>query len=371
MLAKYEGRLAAILTGAGGPTSHVAILARTLGIPAISGVSGTDISDGHPVLVDADHPGFTIDPDAKTRSAYETAKAAWEAQKKQDAADSQGPAVTKSGVTVHVRANVGDGKDAKAAVAWNAEGVGLLRTEFLFLASQEAPDEDTQVASLREILAFFPDTPVTIRTLDIGGDKPLPWLPLPKEENPFLGVRGVRLYQKEQALFHTQLRAILRAAEGYHVKIMVPMVAVTSEVEWCKAQLAATEAELAAEKVPHAAQVPLGIMIETPAAALGAKDLAAVADFFSIGSNDLTQYVMAAERGNTTLAELAQASQPAVLECIKMAAEAAITAKIPISVCGEAAGDPAMTATLVGMGITELSMTPTSIGRIKRAVRSA
>jgi phosphoenolpyruvate-protein phosphotransferase len=370
MLAKYEGRLLGILTSTGGPTSHVAILARTLGIPALSGVRDTDLQDNRPILLDADHRTVTVNPDEKTRKAYETAKAAWEAQKLQDAADSCGPAVTKKCVAIHIRANIGDAKDAKAAAQWNAEGVGLLRTEFLFLASSEEPDEETQVAALREILAFFPDTPVTIRTLDIGGDKPLPWLHLDKEENPFLGVRGVRLYQKVQGLFKTQLRAILRAAHGYHVKIMVPMVAVKSEVEWCKTQKAAVEAELAAEKLPYGEKVPLGIMVETPAAALMAPELATVADFFSIGSNDLTQYTMAAERGNNALADLTQASQPAVLLCIKMAAEAAIAAQIPISVCGEAAGDPAMTKALLALGITELSMTPTSIGRIKRAVRT-
>jgi phosphoenolpyruvate-protein kinase (PTS system EI component) len=180
----------------------------------------------------------------------------------------------------------------------------------------------------------------------------------------------VRLYQIEQALFHTQLRSILRAAEGYRVKIMVPMVAVKAEVEWCKAQVAKVEAELTAEKVAHGKNIPLGIMVETPAAALMAAELATVADFFSIGSNDLTQYTMAAERGNSTLAELTQASQPAVLRLIKLTADAAIAAKIPISVCGEAAGDPAMTRALVDMGITELSMTPTSIGRVKRAIRA-
>jgi phosphoenolpyruvate-protein kinase (PTS system EI component) len=289
-------------------------------------------------------------------------------KKRRDFEDSKLNAVTKDGFKVFVRANVGGLRDAKTAAAFHAEGIGLLRTEFMFLSRPDAPDEDTQTAMLREIIGVFGGCPVTIRTLDIGGDKPLPWLALEKEENPFLGVRGVRLYRREERLFIGQLRAILRAGLGHNIKIMIPMVSTAEEVRFCKTALETAHAGLLQEGTAHLWPVPLGIMVETPAAALTADELAGVADFFSIGSNDLSQYTMAAERGNGALSELANARQTAVLRAIAMTARAAGRSGIPVSVCGEMAGDPLLCQTLVGMGINELSMSPPSIGAVKRAI---
>ncbi|MDR0663467.1 MAG: phosphoenolpyruvate--protein phosphotransferase, partial [Spirochaetaceae bacterium] len=310
----------------------------------------------------------TVNPDSRAQADFKAKVAGWEEKKIQDLEDSKRNAVTTDGVKVYVRANAGEKRDAEKAVEYSAEGIGLLRSEFLFLSSPLAPDEDTQTAMLGEILNFFPDDPVTIRTLDTGGDKPLPWLDQPKEENPFLGIRGIRLCQRERELFASQLRAILRAGFGHSVKIMIPMVSAIEELRFCKDMLEAAHEGLEKDGRPHAWPVPLGIMVETPAAAVMADHFASLADFFSIGSNDLSQYTMAAERGNGALSELANAHQPAVLRAVNMVAAAARRADIPVSVCGEMAGDPALSVVLIGMGITELSMNPGSIGGVKRAV---
>ncbi|MDR0451748.1 MAG: phosphoenolpyruvate--protein phosphotransferase [Treponema sp.] len=369
MLVRFENRIRGFLTETGGATSHAAILARTLGIPAISGYRlDENTPNGTLVIVDGKNCSVTVAPDSRTQADFREKIAGWEEKKKQDFEDSKKDAVTTDGVKVHVRANVGGKRDAKTAAEYNAEGIGLLRSEFLFLSSPAAPDEATQEALLREILAFFPDEPVTIRTLDIGGDKPLGWLELQKEENPFLGVRGIRLCQKEKQLFMGQLRAILRAAAGFKVKIMSPMISTVEELCFCREMLETAHAGLLKEGIDHLWPVPFGIMVETPAAVMMADKLAGKADFFSIGSNDLSQYIMAAERGNAALSELADAHQAAVLRAVSMTASAARKAGIPVSVCGEMAGDPALSKALVGMGITELSMNPAAIGPVKRAI---
>jgi phosphocarrier protein FPr len=369
MIVRFEGRIRGILSEIGGETSHAAILAKTIGIPGISGCRlDESIANGTLLIIDGENCTVTVDPDLRTQTDFREKLAGWEAKKRQDLEDSRKNAVTKDGVKVYVRANVGEKWDAKKAADYNAEGIGLLRTEFLFLTRANPPGEETQVTILREILDFFPDDPVTIRTLDIGGDKALPWLDQKKEENPFLGVRGVRLCQQERQLFTTQLRAILRAGKGFKVKIMSPMVSGVEEVRFCREMLENAHTTLEREGIEHIWPVPFGIMVETPAAALMADKLAAVSDFFSIGSNDLSQYVMSAERGNSALSELANARQSAVLRAISMSARAARNAGIPISVCGEMAGDPLLSQILVGMGITELSMNPSAIGGVKRVI---
>jgi phosphoenolpyruvate-protein phosphotransferase len=369
MIVRFENRIRGILSETGGATSHAAILAKTLGIPGISGYHlDENMENGTLVIIDGKNCSVTINPDLQTQSSFKKKIASWEEKKKQDFEDSKKDAVTTDGVKIYIRANVGEKRDAKKAVEYHAEGIGLLRTEFLFLSNPNAPDEATQVAMLKEILAFFQNDPVTIRTLDIGGDKPLPWLDQQKEENPFLGVRGIRLCQRERQLFISQLRAILRAGLGFKVKIMAPMISTVEEVRFCKEMLEAAHVGLEQEGVAHLWPVPLGIMVETPAAAVMADKLAAVSDFFSIGSNDLSQYIMSAERGNSALSELANAHQVAVLRAIKMSADAAHKANIPISVCGEMAGDPLLSQVLVGMGITELSMSPSAIGGVKRTI---
>jgi phosphocarrier protein FPr len=369
MIVRFENRIRGILSETGGSTSHVAILARTLGIPGISGCHlDESIANGTPVIIDGKNCSVTVNPDPEIQADFKAKAAAWEEKKRRDFEDSGRNAVTKDGVKVYVRANVGEKRDAKKALEYHAEGIGLLRTEFLFLSRSNPPGEDTQTAMLREILELFPDHPVTIRTLDTGGDKPLPWLDQMKEENPFLGIRGIRLCQRETELFTGQLRAILRAGAGFNIKIMVPMVSCVEELRFCKETLEDAHAALVREGVAHAWPVPLGIMVETPAAALMADKLAGDSDFFSVGSNDLSQYIMAAERGNSALSELANPHQAAVLQAISMTARAALKAGIPVSVCGEMAGDPVLAKALLGMGITELSMNPLAIGGVKRAI---
>jgi phosphocarrier protein FPr len=369
MIVRFENRIRGILSETGGATSHAAILARTLGIPGISGYHlDESVENGTLVIIDGKNCSVTIDPDARTQADFKKKIAGWEEKKRRDFEDSKKDAVTTDGVKIYVRANVGEKQDAKRSAEFNAEGIGLLRTEFLFLSRPNVPDEETQTAILKEILAFFRNAPVAIRTLDIGGDKPLAWLDQEKEENPFLGVRGIRLCQREIQLFIGQLRAILRAGEGFTIKIMAPMISTVEEILFCKKTLANVHADLEREGVAHAWPVPFGIMVETPAAAIMADKLAAASDFFSIGSNDLSQYIMAAERGNIALSELANARQPAVLRAIKMTADAARKAGIPISVCGEMAGDPLLSQILAGMGITDLSMNPSAIGGVKRAI---
>jgi phosphocarrier protein FPr len=371
MIVRFENRICGILSETGGATSHAAILAKALGIPGISGYRlDESVENGTLVIIDGKNCSVTVDPDARTQADFKKKITGWEEKKKRDVEDSKKNAVTTDGVKIYVRANVGDKRDAKRAAESNAEGIGLLRTEFLFLSRPNAPDEETQTAMLKEILAFFPNAPITIRTLDIGGDKPLVWIEREKEENPFLGVRGIRLCQRERRLFTGQLRAILRAGLGFKIKIMAPMISAVEEVLFCKETLANAHTDLEREGIAHVWPVPFGIMVETPAAAVMADKLAEAVDFFSIGSNDLSQYIMSAERGNNALSELANAHQAAVLRAIKMTAGAALKAGISISVCGEMAGDPPLSQALVGMGITELSMSPSAIGGVKRAITS-
>ncbi|MDR1220929.1 MAG: phosphoenolpyruvate--protein phosphotransferase [Treponema sp.] len=371
MIVRFENRIRGILSETGGATSHTAILAKALGIPGISGYRlDESIENGTLVIIDGKNCSVTIDPDAQTQSGFKKKIAGWEEKKRRDFEDSKKDAVTTDGAKIHVRANVGEKRDAKRAAESNAEGIGLLRTEFLFLSRPNAPDEETQIATLKEILAFFPNDPVAIRTLDIGGDKPLAWLSRKEEDNPFLGVRGIRFCQRERQLFAGQLRSILRAGVGFTIKIMAPMISTVEEVLFCKETLANVHVELERDGIAHVWPVPFGIMVETPAAAIMADTLAAASDFFSIGSNDLSQYIMAADRGNNALSELANACQVAVLRAIKMSADAARKAGIPISVCGDMAGDPLLSQALVGMGITELSMIPSAIGGVKRAITS-
>ncbi|MDR1232010.1 MAG: phosphoenolpyruvate--protein phosphotransferase [Spirochaetaceae bacterium] len=369
MIVRFGNRIRGVLSETGSAVSHAAILAKTLGIPGISGYHVDEhAANGAVIIMDGNHCSVTVNPDEETQTAFKQKIAGWEEQKKRDLEDSNRNAVPRDGLKVYIRANAGGTQDAKKAARYHAEGIGLLRTEFLFLSRAEAPDEDTQTAALREILAFFPHDPVTVRTLDIGGDKPLPWLSQAEEANPFLGVRGARVYQKEKQLFTSHLRAILRAGHGYRIKIMIPMVSTVEEALYCRETLNTAHADLTRKGVAHAWPVPLGVMVETPAAAVMADKLAAVADFFSIGTNDLTQYTMAAERGNNALSCLTASRQTAVLRMINTTVAAARHADIPVSVCGEMAGDPQLSPILVGMGVTELSMNPSAIGPVKRTI---
>jgi phosphoenolpyruvate-protein phosphotransferase len=271
---------------------------------------------------------------------------------------------------VQVVANIGSPAEARAAMDAGAEGVGLFRTEFLFLNRRTPPDEEEQFAAYRAAAETLRGTPLIIRTLDVGGDKPLPYLDLGVEANPFLGRRAIRLCLERPAFFKTQLKAIVRVAAAYPVKIMFPMIATLAE--WRKAREIFDEARAEVER--HGGPVPqkieVGIMVEIPAAALRATGFAAEVDFFSVGTNDLAQYALAAERGNPHVAGLADAFQPAVLQLIQMVVEAAHARGKRVSVCGELAGDPLAVPLLVGLGVDELSMNAPAIPRAKQIIRS-
>jgi phosphoenolpyruvate-protein kinase (PTS system EI component) len=270
----------------------------------------------------------------------------------------------RDGTRVEVFANLGSAAEAARAVELGAEGVGLLRTEFLFLDRSELPSEDEQAETLREIAVALDGRPLIVRTLDAGADKPLPALPMPPEANPFLGVRGIRIAVRRPDVLATQFRAILRVAADYPVKAMLPMVATVQELRWARSMLAQARADTGIE-----APLELGIMVEVPSAALTARALAEHADFFSLGTNDLTQYTMAAERGDERLAGLLTGPQPAVLALVQATVAAASARGRFVGVCGELAGDPAAAVLLAGLGVSELSMAPALVPEAKAALR--
>jgi phosphocarrier protein FPr len=361
-----------IVTAGGGPTSHSAILSRALGIPAIAG-AGTML-DRQPVGVLTGINGFTgeiwLEPSEEIQAVLQARRADWLAGREKLLQTSQLLAKTKDNHRVEVFANIGSANDARAAVQNGAEGVGLLRTEFLFLTRETAPTEEEQTLILREIFETMGEQrPVTARTLDVGGDKELPYIQLPEEPNPFLGVRALRLSLSRPDLFLTQIRAILRAADGFPCRIMFPMVADVEEIRKARAWVEKAHSELKAENKPHAWPAELGIMVEIPSAALLAPVLANEVDFFSIGTNDLTQYTLAAERGNPALYHLADGLHPAVLRLIKEVVEASHQVGKWTGICGELGGDPEATAILVGLGVDELSLNPAGIPGVKSIIR--
>jgi multiphosphoryl transfer protein len=361
-----------IITAGGGPTSHSAILSCALGIPAVAGI-GT-LLERRPSGTLTGINGFTgeiwLEPSADIQSKLRAARTDWLTQREKLLQTSQQLAVTKDNHRVEVFANIGGTNDARAAVKNGAEGVGLLRTEFLFLTRETAPSEEEQFLLLQEIFETLGDQrPVTTRTLDVGGDKELPYIQLPEEPNPFLGVRALRLSLTRPDLFLTQIRAILRAAAGFPCRIMFPMVADFEEIHKARTWVEKAHHELQKEDKPHAWPIELGIMVEIPSAALLASALADEVDFFSIGTNDLTQYTLAAERGNPALSHLSDGLHPAVLELIGQVVEASHQAGKWTGICGELAGDPEATAILVGLGVDELSLNPAGIPRIKSIIR--
>jgi len=365
------GTVAGFATAYGGPTGHTAILARALGIPAVVGLGAAalEIHNDAEVILDGAAALLIAEPDAPERADYTRRAAELRAESARRQMLRDLPGQLADGHQLALWANIGHPDEARLALEHGAEGIGLFRTEFLFLDRAAPPSENEQYTAYRRTLETMAGRPVVIRTIDIGGDKPLPYLDMPHEDNPFLGVRALRLCMRRPDLFATQLRALLRAAVYGDLWIMLPMVATLDDLRWGRAQLAAAAVALAAEGVPHRADVRLGIMIETPAAAVTADMLAREAAFFSIGSNDLTQYAMAADRGLADLAARYPHDAPAVLRLIGQAANAANRAGIPIGVCGELAGVPAAAVLLAGLGLNELSMAPASIPIVKERLR--
>jgi phosphoenolpyruvate-protein phosphotransferase/dihydroxyacetone kinase phosphotransfer subunit len=360
-----------IATAAGGPTSHAAILARALGVPAVVG-AGTGllaVAEGATVLVDGDTGGIQVDPSEEVVETHRRRREARERAEREAWAAADQPAVTRDGTRIEVAANVSSTADVELALRAGAEGVGLLRTEFLFLDRATLPDEEEQAAAYREIAAGLRGRPLILRTLDVGADKPLPSVPQPPEANPFLGVRGVRLGFEQPSLLRTQLRAALRVAAEFPLKVMFPMVAGVDELRRAKALLDEARAELHREGVATPGRLDVGVMIEVPSAALTAERLAKEVDFFSIGTNDLSQYTLAAERGNPRVAALADPLHPAVLQLIAAVTAAAERHGRWVGVCGEAAGDPLAVPLLIGLGVHELSATPRSVPLVKQVVR--
>ncbi len=362
----------AFCTATGGTTSHTAILARSLGIPAVAGLGEKllTLQPGEQLLVDGYAGEVFVQPDPATVTATQSRYLARQQTQAEALIHAAEPAVTQDNQTLTVLANIGGLADAERARDLGAEGVGLLRTEFLFLQGDTLPDEEQQYQLYQGIADIFPSQPVIIRTLDVGGDKPLPALEMPKEENPFLGRRAVRLSLAEPALFQTQLRAILRAAHHRHIKIMFPMIGSLSEFHQARAALEMAKASLAAEKVVHNPNVEVGIMVEIPSAALLAPIFAAEVDFFSIGTNDLAQYTLAADRTNPLVAPLADPFHPAVLRLIQEVIQAGQLHHKEVGMCGEMAGNLLAIPLLVGMGLTEFSMTASAIPSAKALIRS-
>jgi phosphocarrier protein FPr len=360
-----------IATAAGSPTSHSAILARSLGIPAAVGLGEAllEIPEETPLLLDGDAGVVFPDPTDGLVAEYRQRSASREEDARVARARAGERASTRDGRPIEVVANIGSPDDVPTALANGAEGVGLLRTEFLFLERSSMPSEDEQYEAYSRIAAALEGRPLVLRTLDVGADKPLPYLPARAEANPFLGVRGIRLQLERPELLETQLRAVLRTAALHPLKVMFPMVATLEEYRRSRSALERVRAELQEAGTVVRADLEVGVMIEVPSAALAADVFAREVDFFSLGTNDLTQYTMAAERGNASVAELADGLHPSVLRLIGLVAEAARKHERWAGVCGELASDPTAVPVLIGLGITELSANGPSIPAVKQAVR--
>lgn len=356
-----------IATKLGGATAHSAIIARTLGIPAAAGIDGwqTEALNGHMAILDGADGTLTVDPTDEETACYQSRKAQADCEAQALEAFRTCPSQTKDGAALEICANIGTPQEAQQAMKYGADGVGLFRSEFLFMDRDALPTEDEQFETYRTAAQTMAGKPLIIRTLDVGGDKKLPTLELPHEDNPFLGFRAIRMTLSHPEIFRPQLRAILRAAAYGDVRVMFPMIGSMDQLREAKALLREQEQTLQAEGVPTG-PVKVGMMVEIPAAAVLAEEFAKEVDFFSIGTNDLTQYTLAVERGNAAVAHLYAPEHPAVLRLIAMTAQAAAERHIPCGMCGEAAGDPKLAPAFVGMGVNELSMSPRRVPAVRK-----
>jgi phosphocarrier protein FPr len=353
-------------TTTGGASSHVAILARSFELPAVAGVDpgALTVPEGTLVILDGTRGVLTLSPTSEVVAQIRRRTAARTERQRLELAQAHVPAVTLDGRRIEVAANAGDVAEAIRAVTVGADGIGLLRTELLFMDRVNPPAEDEQADAYRAIVqALGPERTTIIRTLDVGGDKPLPYLPLPKEDNPFLGLRGVRVGLDRPEVLRTQLRAILRASATGPVRVMFPMVATLLELREARAML---DQEC---RALGAAPIPVGIMVEVPSVALLAAAFAREVDFFSIGSNDLTQYTLAMDRGHPKLAARVDALNPAVLRLIDATVRAAHERGKWVGVCGGMAGDAQAVPILVGLGVDELSVGVPAIAAVKSQIR--
>lgn len=362
--------VAGVLTEIGGKTSHSAILARALEIPAVLSIEGivSKVENGQTVVLDGETGEVFVSPDEACLEEYKAKREAYLAEKADLQAFVGKESATADGHVVELCANIGKQEDALKVIECDGEGIGLFRTEFLFMDRPQVPTEEEQFTAYKKVAESLEGKPVIIRTLDIGGDKEIPYLGLAKEENPFLGFRAVRLCLQREDLYRPQLRALLRASAYGEIKIMVPMISCVDELRAVKAMLEELKAELDEQGIPYNKDIQVGIMVETPAASLMADVFAKEADFFSIGTNDLTGYTMAVDRGNPDVAYLYSTYNPAVLRSIERVIKAGKAEGTMVGMCGEAAADPLLTPLLLSFGLDEFSVSATSILATRKTI---
>jgi phosphotransferase system enzyme I (PtsI) len=356
----------------GGATSHMAILARQMNVPTVVGLGNvtTLVSGGETVIIDGTHGIIATDPDAETVERYKAQQQRHRAIEKELLGQRDLPAITQDGVSISLLANIELAEETRHAMDYGAEGIGLYRSEFLFLAGDRLPSEEQQYQVFRSAVRHARGKPIVIRTIDLGADKMSEHLGSNTEHNPVLGLRSLRYCLHHLDMFKTHLRAILRASAEGDVRIMFPMVATLMEMRQARSTLQDVMEDLAEDGLDYRADVPIGMMVETPAAAMLAEAFAKEAAFLSIGTNDLTQYTLAIDRGNERVAYLYAAHNPAVLRLIQMIVRAGIAADTPVSICGEMAGEPIYCQLLLGMGLRTLSMAPQDIPEVKKIVRT-
>jgi phosphoenolpyruvate-protein phosphotransferase len=364
-------QVAGILTETGGSTGHAAILARSLGIPAVSGLEGIlkEVQTGMMVALDGREGHVYLNPGPEVEAAYRKLQREYVNLRDRLIENPGLPSVSVDGIPFEINANVNGPADAAMATKVGAAGVGLYRTEYLFLTHPSVPDEEEQFAAYRAVVEAAPNRKATIRTIDLGGDKHLPYLGTQAEANPFLGWRSIRLISAHPELFQTQLRAILRAGKFGDVRLLFPMISTVEEVQQIKKMVEQTKLELTRQGTPFGENIPLGVMLEVPAAALCIEALLEEVDFVSIGSNDLIQYVMAADRDNPKVAHLCDPVSPPILKLLRNVIEACNARGTPVTLCGEMAGRPRCFLPLFGMGLRSFSMSPAFVPTIKELIR--